>query len=89
MLYSCAPTYTLKNRFDSFFTKSQVDSILVQEGLPIDLTKWHGSFLVDEDKNIVKQYIYIPKRDTAIYVITDCDSVYKFKKRVKIKRNEL
>ena len=88
ILYSCAPSYALRNRFDSTFTKEQVDSILLVEGLPTDLTKWNGGFLVDENRNIVKQYMYIPKKDTAIYVLTDCDSIYRFKKRVKLKKDK-
>ena len=85
ILCSCSPTYVLRNRFDAYYSLPQVDSILSNEGLPKDLTKWNSSFMVDEDKNIIKQYMYIPKQDTAIYVITDCDSIYRFKKRVKIK----
>ena len=85
ILCSCSPTYVLRNRYDSYYTPEQVDSLCDVDGLPKDLTKWNSSFMVDEDKNIIKQYMYIPKQDTAIYVITDCDSIYRFKKRVKIK----
>ena len=85
ILCSCSPTYVLRNRFDSYFTKDQVDSILVNEKLPTDLSVWNKGYMVDDDKNIVTQYMFIPKRDTALYVITDCDSIYRFRKRVKIK----
>jgi hypothetical protein len=85
ILCSCAPTYVLRNRFDDYYTKSQVDSILVKEGLPQDLSVWNKGYMVGDDKNIVTQYMFLPKRDTAVYIITDCDSMYRFKKRVKIK----
>ena len=85
ILCSCSPTYVLRNRFDSYYTKTQVDSILVNEGLPLDLSLWNKGQMVDEDRNLLTQYMFIPKRDTALYVITDCDSIYRFRKRVKIK----
>ena len=85
ILCSCVPQYVLRNRYDSYYTRDQVDSILINEGLPQDLSKWNKGYMVDDDKNIVTQYMFLPKQDTAVYIITDCDSMYRFKKRVKIK----
>ena len=87
ILCSCSPTYVLRNRFDAYYSIPQVDSILSNEGLPKDLTKWNTSFLVDENRSLIRQHIYLTKPDTAVYVLTlkDSDSLYRFKKRVKIK----
>lgn len=88
ILCACAPQYVLRNRYDSYYTQEQVDSLCDVEGLPKDFTKkWNTSFLVDENRSLIRQHIYLTKPDTAVYVLTlkDSDSLYRFKKRVKIK----
>ena len=87
ILCSCSPTYVLRNRYDSYYTPEQVDSLCDVDGLSKDLTKWNTSFLVDENRSLIRQHIYLTKPDTAVYVLTlkDSDSLYRFKKRVKIK----
>jgi hypothetical protein len=88
VMSSCAPQYVLRNRYDSYYTQEQVDSLCDVEGLPKDFTKkWNTSFLVDENRSLIRQHIYLTKPDTAVYVLTlkDSDSLYRFKKRVKIK----
>ena len=74
------------NSIKGTYNEYQLDSICNVERLPDDLTKWHGTYLIDYETNEqIKQYVFIKesnRKGEVIYTITVEDSIYHFRKRV-------
>ena len=85
LAFACSPKIMM-NSIKGTYNEYQLDSICNVERLPDDLTKWHGTYLIDYETNEqIKQYVFIKesnRKGEVIYTITVEDSIYHFRKRV-------
>jgi hypothetical protein len=85
MFFACTPI-RMANSIRGAYNEYQLDSICRIERLPVDLTKWHGTYIYDYETNErISQYVFIrdvKRNSEIIYTITVDDSTYYFNKRV-------
>lgn len=79
---SCGPSYHMTRDFDQYYMMSQVDSICRIEKIPTRLEKW-SKMIASDDSTYFYQYMFIQSTDSTqtIWVLTDLDSLYRFKKK--------
>lgn len=86
LFVSCA-TYTsfLHNEYDVYYTEKQIDSVCQIERIPYIGEGWKQSSIINEWNNTyMNQHFYVRDMDSIIivYIATDLDSIYKFRKRI-------
>ena len=63
--------YVTYNQYDGYFTRAQVDSICISEGIPCVGEGWKFSGFMDvETMTPVKQYFYVIDHDSINIVYT-------------------
>lgn len=92
-IISCSPVTwtqigngeTMRNEFNSEYTKYQFDSICKVDEIPSDLSLWLNNHMRDyETKEAMYRYMYIKKMDSleVIYILDLDGEKYNVSKRV-------
>lgn len=80
--YKLSPGQYMYYETDNNYTLRQIDSVCVVEGIPEDFNGWiEASPIIREDGRPLYQKVFIPN-DSTVFIVTDLDSLYNFKKRV-------